>query len=338
MNSDDLTTLMNSAKNNVYISVVSPVYQAEKTLPLLCERLNKTLLELTDKYEIILVDDRSRDRSWYVMKGLLSKYTNLVIMRLSRNFGQHYAFTAGLNVARGDWIVTLDCDLQEPPEEIPRLLEKAKSGYDIVLGRRVNRQHNFFKKLISNLFWKVFRVLSGYKMDNKVGSLRIMRRPVVEAFCSMKETYRMFGGMIEWLGFRTGYIDVKHARKEGESTYSIRRLLKLSIDGIVSFSNRPLYISIGIGMMFSLLSGSYAIYQICRYFIVGKYDVPGWLSIITATTFIGGLILFNQGILGLYLGRVYNECKDRPIYVVDQLLRANKAIVQRPARSLSEVN
>lgn len=304
------------------LSVVSPVYGAERILPALCDRLTETLSAMTDRYEIILVCDGSPDNSWSVMQELVHRVPNLTIVNLSRNFGQHYATTAGMDLARGEWTVVMDCDLQDPPEEIPRLLAHAQTGYDIVLARRINRQHRWNKRLSSALFHKVFSLLSGVKLDPTVGSFRIMSRGVVDGFCSMRESYRMFAGLIEWLGFRTGAVDVQHAaRFEGESSYNLRRLLKMALDGMISFSNRPLYISVGLGIGLSLLSGAYGLYLMARWLAdPGAFGVPGWLSTVTVTVFLGGLVLLNQGVLGIYLGRLYNQTKGRPLYVIDRVI------------------
>jgi dolichol-phosphate mannosyltransferase len=304
------------------ISVVSPVYGAARILPALCDRLTATLSAMTEHYEIVLVCDGSPDDSWRVMQELVQRVPNLVIVNLSRNFGQHYATTAGMDLARGEWTVVMDCDLQDPPEEIPRLLAHAQAGHDIVLARRMNRQHRWTKRLSSALFHKVFGLLSGVKLDPSVGSFRIMSRGVVDGFCSMRESYRMFAGLIEWLGFRTGYVDVQHAaRFEGESSYNLRRLLKMALDGMISFSNRPLYISVGLGIGLSALSALYGLYLVLRW--IGDpatFGVPGWLSTVTVTVFLGGLVLLNQGVLGIYLGRLYNQAKGRPLYVIDKVV------------------
>lgn len=305
-----------------FISVVSPVYMAEKILPALCERLEATLSGMGCSYEVILVCDGSPDRSWDVMEQLVHRYPHLAVVKLSRNFGQHYAMTAGLDLARGEWTVVMDCDLQDQPEEIPRLLEKTREGFDIVVARRLNRQHKWWKRQTSRAFFKVFSALSGFKLDGSVGSFRIMSRSVIDGFCSMRESYRMFAGLVEWLGFRTGFVDVQHAaRYEGESSYGLMRLLKMAMDGMISFSNRPLYISIGAGLLLSIASALYGTFLIVRYLVdPGSNVVQGWLSTVTVSAFLGGLILLNQGVLGIYLGRLYNQAKGRPLYVLDRVV------------------
>lgn len=306
--------------SDIYISATIPVYRAEATLRPLCERLT-AVLSCLGSYEIVLVDDRSPDRSWDIALEIARNNPHVVAARLSRNFGQHYAITAGMDLARGQWVVLMDCDLQDLPEEIPRLLEKALEGNDIVLARRAQRQDSLSRRFLSRLFYRVFNLLSGYRMDPTVGSFRIMRRAVVDAYRSMHDAARLFGGMIDWLGFETAFVDVSHARRQaGSSTYNLRALLRLSMDGMISFSNRPLYFSIGLGAFFSLLAGGYGVFLIIRFLINPYVGVPGWLSTITGISFIGGIMLLNLGVLGIYIGRIYDQTKGRPLYVIDKVV------------------
>jgi dolichol-phosphate mannosyltransferase len=308
-------------RHEIEISVVSPVYRAEGILPVLCSRLEAALAGMTDRYEIVLVDDRSPDDSWRVLQDLAERYPKLTAVRLSRNFGQHYAITAGLDLARGSWVVVMDCDLQDQPEEIPRLMEKAREGYDVVLALRADRADGGLKRAMSALFYKVFALLSGYQMDARVGTFRVLSRSVVTALGEMRESYRFFGALIEWLGFRTARIEVEHAaRHEGRSTYNLRRLLRLTLDGLISFSNRPLSLSVGLGAIISLLAGLFGMHLLWRFLTEGSNPVEGWMSTVTILAFMSGLILFNLGIVGIYVGRIYNQTKGRPLYVVDRMV------------------
>jgi dolichol-phosphate mannosyltransferase len=218
----------------------------------------------------------------------------------------------------------MDCDLQDQPEEIPRLLEKALEGNNVVLARRAERRDRISKRFRSRLFYAVFEFLSGYRLDPAVGSFRILHRNVVEAYCAMRETARLFGGMIEWLGFRTAYVDIEHAARYdgGASSYRLKALVKLSIDGMVSFSNRPLYLSIGTGAVFSFVSALYGLYLIVKFILNPHIAVPGWLSMIIALCFIGGIMLLNLGVIGIYIGRIYDQTKARPLYVIDAVVSA----------------
>jgi len=315
---------MTDSNASMFLSVIIPVYCAERILPELHRRLRAVLDGFGRPYQIVLVDDRSPDDSWAVMCQLASEQPPLVCVRLSRNFGQHYALTAGLDLACGEWTVIMDCDLQDSPEEIPRLLEVAEKGYDIVLARRIGTPEGPLRRLSSAIFYRVFNLLSGYNIDSTVGSFRIMRRRVVDAFCQMRESARLFGGMIQWLGFNVTCVDVPRvSRFEGRSSYNLRNRIRLALDGTVSFSNRPLYASIGVGIGMAFLSGLYGTFLIIRYLMRPFHGVPGWLSTFTAVVFIGGLILANLGVIGIYLGRIYNQTKSRPLYVVDQIVGSN---------------
>jgi glycosyltransferase involved in cell wall biosynthesis len=316
---------MTDSTPNVFLSVVIPVYCAERILPELYGRLRSVLDGFQRPYEIVLVDDRSPDNSWTVARQLAYQQATLVAVRLSRNFGQHYALTAGLDFARGEWTVIMDCDLQDPPEEIPRLLEKAYQGYDIVLARRIGNPDGPLRRLGSALFYRLFNWMSGYQIDPTVGSFRIMRRRVVEAYCDMRETARLFGGMIQWLGFNVTYLDVSRgARYEGGTSYKLRNRFRLALDGIISFSNRPLYASISLGVAMAFASGLYGIFLVARYLLHPYSGVAGWLSTFTALVFIGGLILLNLGVIGVYLGRIYNQTKNRPLYVIDEVVGVDR--------------
>jgi len=306
---------------DILISVVVPVYQAEGTLRELIERLRRALTAITPHYEIVLVDDRSPDESWPVILDLAQRHPGIVAVRLSRNFGQHYAISAGLDMARGRWTVLMDCDLQDQPEHIGLLLKRAQDGFDIVLARRVARQDPLSKRLMSAGYHKVFALLSGYALDPSVGAFQIMDRKVVDAFRRMREAHRLVGGMIEWLGFSTAYVDVQHAaRREGRSSYRFRTRMQVALDGAISFSNRPLYFSVLLGAAISLASGAWVTFIFVHFFFVSRTTPQGWPSLMAVTTFIGGLILFNLGVIGLYIGRVYDQVKQRPVYVVDQVV------------------
>jgi len=307
-------------RKNIILTVVVPVYQAEKTIAALCRRLTQVLSTLTADHEIILIDDRSSDRSWEIMQELVLEYPQVISVRLSRNFGQHHSLTAGMHLSSGAWSVLMDGDLQDQPEDIPNLFKLALAGNDIVIGRRRQRRDSRLKRCSSRLFYGVFGLLSGLKIDSSVGLFRILNRTVVDAFCRMPETHRLFSGLIEWLGFKTAFCDVTHApRGADSSTYTLKSSLKLALDGIISFSNRPLYLSIVLGTLISFLAGMYGIYLIVYYLLHGSLGTSGTLSILALNAFLGGLILMNLGVLGLYIGRTYDQTKNRPLYVIDQV-------------------
>jgi len=303
-------------------SVVSPVYGCPSAIPELCRRLHSTLQTISDEYEIILVEDGSPDNSWNMIVEESNKDSRVMGIRLSRNFGQHYAISAGLDYAEGEWVVVMDCDLQDQPEEVLTLYKYAvEEEKDIVLARRTDRHDHWRKKLSSILFYKVFSWLSGTKLDPSVGTFRIINRVAVLAFRQMHETHRLFNGMLQWLGFRVGYTDVRHScRFEGKTSYTFRKLMKLASDGIVSFSIRPLLFGVGTGAVFASLSFLYGLFLLLRYIFVGPFGVQGWVSTVLLVSFLGGMILLSIGFLGLYVGRIYQQVKGRPVYVISEMI------------------
>ena len=302
------------------ISVVSPVYGCPGAIPELCKRLHLALQEISNDYEIILVEDGSPDDSWARILKQCVADPRVKGIKLSRNFGQHYAITAGLDFTRGEWVVVMDCDLQDRPEDIGILYATAiEENRDMVLAKRNERHGSWHNRLGAHLFYRTFSKLSGTHMDPAVGTFRIIRKHVVLAFRRMGESHRLFSGMLQWLGFNVGYVDVKHPdRYEGKTSYTMLRLLKLAADGIVSFSIRPLLLGIGVGVAFSLLSFSYAVYLVLRLIFTGPFGVQGWVSTVLLVSFLGGLILLCIGIMGLYVGRIYQQVKGRPVYIIGE--------------------
>ncbi|MGJ0334382.1 glycosyltransferase family 2 protein [Aliarcobacter cryaerophilus] len=304
--------------NNPHISIVTPVYGCCKSLNNLYERLNKTLSTITNDFEIIMVNDSSPDNAWETIKELAKKDSRVKGINLSRNFGQHKAITAGLDYANGDWVVVMDCDLQDQPEEILKLYNKALEGYDIVFGRRVERQDSFFKKLSSKVFFKVYDYFTESKTDNSIANFSIISKKVVEEMIKLREQNRSYPLFVNWLGFKRTNIDIVHSkREEGKSSYTLKKLIDLAIDGIVAQSNKPLKLSIKFGFIISFVSLLYTTWLILRYFIF-SIPVEGWTSMMVSFYFIGGLLFANMGFLGLYIGKIFDETKNRPIYVVSE--------------------
>lgn len=300
----------------VDISVITPVYGCCKSLNSLYERLNKTLSIITNNFEIIMINDSSPDNAWDAIKELAKKDDRVKGINLSRNFGQHKAITAGLDYAQGDWIVVMDCDLQDQPEEIIKLYNKAQEGYDIVFGRRAERKDSFFKKLSSKLFYKVYDYFTESKIDNTIANFSIISKKVLVSLQNMREQNRTYPLFVNFVGFKRTEIDIEHAsREDGKSSYTFSKLINLAIDSIVSQSNKPLKLSIKFGFMVSVLSLIYGCLLVVRYFALGV-PVEGWTSVMVSIYFIGGLLFANMGILGLYIGKIFDETKNRPIYIV----------------------
>jgi len=299
-----------------HISIVSPVYRGEKMVAELVRRNVESVTTITDDYEIILVNDASPDNSWEEIVKQCESNPKVKGINLSRNFGQHYAITAGLHYAKGDWVIVMDCDLQDKPEEIPNLYKKAQEGFDIVYARRVARKDSFFKRQSSTLFHLVFNWLSGLNADKTIANFGIYKHCVAEEFNNMPERARSFPSLVRYLGFKDTAIDVEHAeRAEGKSSYNLYKLFKLSFDVIVSNSNKPLRMAVGLGFGMAALSFLLALYNVVAKWI-GIIQVDGFTTTIFSIWFVGGLMLFVMGILGLYIGKIFDQVKGRQLFVV----------------------
>ena len=302
--------------NLVKISIVSPVYRGEKMVTELVRRNVESMRTITDDYEIILVNDASPDNSWDEIVKQCAANPKVKGINLSRNFGQHYAITAGLQYVKGDWVVVMDCDLQDRPEEIANLYIKAKEGYDIVYARRLVRKDGFLKKQSSKWFYKVFNWLSGMETDSTIANFGIYKHSVIEEFNKMPEKARSFPSLVKYLGFKDTAIDVEHGeRAEGKSSYSFRKLLKLGFDIIISNSNKPLRMAVGLGFGMAAISFLLALYNVIAK-CIGVIRVSGYTSTVFSIWFVGGLLLFVMGILGLYVGKIFDQVKGRQLFVV----------------------
>ncbi len=299
-----------------HISIVSPVYRGETMVSELVRRNVGSVSAITDDYEIILVNDASPDNSWDEIVKQCAANPKVKGINLSRNFGQHYAITAGLHYAQGDWVVVMDCDLQDRPEEIPNLYYKALEGYDIVFARRAVRKDGFMKRQSSLWFHRVFKWLSGLKSDSTIANFGIYKHCVIDEFNIMPEKARSFPSLVQYLGFKETAIDVQHAaRAVGKSSYSLHKLLKLSFDVIVSNSNKPLRLAVGLGFGMAAVSFLLALYNVLARWI-GIIRVPGYTTTVFSIWFVGGLLLFVMGILGLYIGKIFDQVKGRQLFIV----------------------
>ncbi|MDQ6972545.1 MAG: glycosyltransferase family 2 protein [Mariprofundaceae bacterium] len=298
------------------ISVIIPVYKAEDCLHELCRRLVPALESISTDFEIVMVEDCGGDRSWGIIGELASADPRIKGLQFSRNFGQHYGITAGLDYCKGDWAVVMDCDLQDAPEAIPELYAKAQEGYDVVLARRIMRKDGLGKTLSSRLFYRLFGYLADLNYDPEVGNFRIISRKVVDSCCSMRENLRFFGGMIDWLGFPTAKIDSEHGERfSGDTSYTFASLMRLAGNTIIAYYDKPLRISIQLGFSLALLAFLAGI-GFMVYASIYHVPVMGWSSLIISLYFLGGVIIANLGIIGIYLGKSFDETKKRPLYVV----------------------
>lgn len=301
---------------NPLISIVSPVYRGEKMVAELVRRNVESVTSITDDYEIILVNDASPDNSWDEIVKQCSVNPKVKGINLSRNFGQHYAITAGLHYAKSDWVVVMDCDLQDRPEEIPNLYKKVQEGYDIVYARRVVKHVGWWKRFSSVAFHTVFDWLSGVKTDSTIANYGVFHQKVIAEYNKIPQQARSFGSIVGLLGFKIGYVDVEQDESaRGGSSYTLRKLLKHSFNIIVSSTNKPLRMAVGLGFGMATVSFLLALYNLIAK-LLGIISVSGYTTTVFSIWFVGGLLLFVMGVLGLYVGKIFDQVKGHPLYVV----------------------
>ncbi len=301
-----------------HISVVSPVYNAEKILPELVSRITSAVKQLSDDFEIILVEDGGPDRSWEVIEKLTKANKHVKGIKLCRNFGQHYAITAGLDNCSGDWVVVMDCDLQDLPEEIPKLYETAINGYDVVFAKRQKRKDSLIKKTFSKLFYAALSYLTGTKHDESIANFGIYSRKLINAVTSMRESIRIFPIMVRWVGMHTQVVNVNHgSRITGKSNYTFKKAAKLALSIILAYSDKPILLVIKSGLFISAFAFVFALITLFRW-LYGLIEVTGYTSLIISIWFLSGIILSTLGIIGLYVGKTFEGVKNRPIYVVEK--------------------
>lgn len=307
-------------KNSTKISVVSPVYRGEKMVSELVRRNVAALISITDDYEIILVNDASPDNSWAAIEAECRKNPRVKGLNLSRNFGQHYAITAGLRYVSGEWVVVMDCDLQDRPEDIPALYAKAQNGYDIVFARRVVKHVGWWKRFSSVLFHAVIDWLSGTKSDPAIANFGIYCRMAIDEYNKIPQQARAFGQILDVVGFKRGYVDVEQdASARGESSYTLVKLLIHSFRIIITSTNKPLRMAVGLGFGMAALSFVLALYNLIAK-LVGIIMIDGYTTTVFSIWFVGGLLLSVIGVLGLYIGAIFDQVKGHPLFVVKEEL------------------
>lgn len=313
--------------SDVEISVVIPVYKCADCLRHLHDRLDLALAHIPGEHEIIFVDDRSPDASWDILRELAEQDESVRVIRLSRNFGQHAAITAGIEHAGGRWVVVMDCDLQDPPEEIPRLYARAQEGVEIVYARRTGRSDAFHRRAGSRLYFRLLNASLGTDFDPDYGNFTIISRKVRDAFLRFRDKDRHYLMILRWLGFDHASIDVAHAeRYAGESAYTMRALIRFAVDGLFFQSTTLLRWSTYIGFFASFAGVVLATFFFVRYFLGSTY--PGWTSLTVLVLLIGGLTITTVGVAGLYIGKIFTQVKDRPLYVVDDVVASGGAFVE----------
>jgi len=300
-----------------HVSVVVPIFREEQTLRELYRRLDAALSRITRDFEIVLVSDGGRDGSWAIIRDLAHADPRVKGIKFTRNFGQHLAISAGLDACDGDWVVVMDGDLQDRPEVIPELYAKAQEGFEVVFVARKERPESPLYRWSVRVFYRLLKLLANTEYDPEHGNFSIISRRVAEQYRSMGETLRFYGGIIDWLGFERASITAAHGeRYAGTPGYTLRKRLALATQIILAHSDRPLYLSVGFGLLISMFSGAAGMWIILRALFYKEYSVEGWASLMVSVFFMGGIILMVLGIMGIYLGKVFNELKSRPLYVV----------------------
>ena len=301
----------------VELSIVIPVYNAEGCLAELHRRLTSVLVGLGVSYELVFVEDVGSDRSWEVLVELAKKDTAIKAFRLSRNFGQHAAITAGLTQAQGNYAVVMDCDLQDPPEGIPRLYATAKSGYDVVLGRRLQRKQSPLRRFVGRLYFRLMGWFCSSRFEAELGTFSIISRPVIESFLRFEDLERHYLFILRWMGFRTTYIEYEHGERfAGDSSYTLRTLIAIAADGLFFQTTSLLRWIVYMGFGLAGTGAALALYVIYIYFTASV--LPGWSSLIIINLLIGGFITISSGIVGLYVGKIFEQVKHRPLFLIDQ--------------------
>jgi glycosyltransferase involved in cell wall biosynthesis len=301
----------------ILVSICVPCFNEEKTAPVFYDEILKVFKDKDNlDFEVIFVDDGSKDDTFKVIKDLSRKDERVKYIKFSRNFGKEAAIYAGLKNSKGDYIVTMDADLQDPPSLLLKMIDYMGSGYDSVATRRVTRKGEpILRSLFSKLFYKIINRLSDVYIVDGSRDYRMMSRAMTDSVLSLTEYNRFSKGIFSWVGFETKYLEFENIeRKDGESSWSFLKLLKYSIEGIVSFSTSLLSISTILGIVLSVISIIFIFVIIIQY-LIGNDSVPGWASTVCLILFIGGVQLFCIGLLGLYLSRTYFETKKRPIYI-----------------------
>ncbi len=303
------------------ISVVLPVFNEAQTLRSLCGRLTGVMRKLDQAYEVLFINDGSRDGSLDLLRKLAAEDPAVKVVSLSRNFGHQMAITCGLQYARGEAVVVMDADLQDPPEVIPELIRKWREGFDVVDAIREQREgDSLFKRASAALFYRLIRKLARVEIPADTGDFRLLSRRAVEALKATRERSRFVRGLVSWIGYRqTGVRFVRQERVAGQTKYPFRKMLKFAIDGITAFSYLPLQLATYAGFVISGLSFLYVAYAVLQKLLTDQ-PVIGWTSVIVAVLFVGGVQLITLGVMGEYIGRIYEEVKQRPLYLVDETI------------------
>lgn len=305
----------------IVCSVIVPMYNEEAVILETYRRLSKVMNEHGESYEIIMVNDGSRDKTGEIIRQLCKQDDHIKMIDFARNFGHQIAITAGMDYAAGDCMVIIDGDLQDPPELIPEMIRIWREGYDVVYGKRISRQgETFFKKFTAKCFYRILKALTDVDIPVDTGDFRLIDRKVCEALKQLPERNRYVRGLMSWVGFKQKALEFERSERfAGETKYPFKKMLKLALDGIMSFSFKPLKLATYIGSALSIISFLYLIAVLIQRIFWPHSTQSGWTSLIAVSLFFNGIILLMLGIIGEYIGRIYDEAKGRPLYIVSRL-------------------
>jgi glycosyltransferase involved in cell wall biosynthesis len=318
-----------------FLSVIVPMYNEEEVIEVTYRRLKDVLEPLGETYEIIFVDDGSRDKTASIVRALCKVDRKVKLVEFSRNFGHQIAVTAGMDHSSGRTVVLIDADLQDPPELIVDMVARWREGYDVVYGKRIERKgESWFKKMTAAMFYRLLRSMTSVNIPVDTGDFRLMDRKVCDALSSMRERSRFIRGLVSWAGFKQTSVDyVREERFAGETKYPLRKMIRLSLDAMTSFSTRPLKIASILGFVLSAVGFVYLIVVLFQRFFTDS-TTQGWTSLIAISLLFHGITLSLLGILGEYIGRTYEEAKRRPLYLVSDAHNfTEEAVSEREERS-----
>jgi polyisoprenyl-phosphate glycosyltransferase len=319
------------------LSFVVPVYGSPESLEPLCNRVKDVCAGMGVSYELILVDDRCPKNSWQSIRRLAENNHAIVGILLSRNFGQHAAIQAGLCQVRGEWIIVMDCDLQDRPEEVPRLWAKAREGFDIVRAKRLNRNDPAHRRVMSTTFYAILSYLTDTHQNPEFSNFGIYRRKVVDTITQWQEEAKYFPAIVSWVGYSQSTLPVEQDQRfSGPSSYTLRKLVKLGINVIIGFSDKPLKLVMVAGFVMALFSFGVTLFILVSH-LMGILTVEGWASIALSLWFLAGCLLFAVGLTGLYVGRILVEVKGRPSFIVDHVFSSisDSSPTKSESRSIS---
>ena len=301
------------------ISVIVPSFNEEKNVPLIYERLTSTLSQISDDYEIIFVNDCSKDNTLEVIKQISEKDSHVKYISFSRNFGHQIAVSAGLDMCKGKAVVIIDGDLQDPPELILEMYKKYQEGYKVVYAKRKTREgETWFKKATAKLFYRFLAAMTSIEIPVDVGDFRLIDQVIVNHLRNMPEKSKYIRGQISWIGYKQTFVEYhRDARLYGKTNYPLKKMLRLAFDGITAFSDKPLKMASAIGIISAILSLLAIVYALISHFIFDS-AVSGWTSLIISVLFIGGVQLITIGIIGEYIARINNDVRNRPLYIIEE--------------------